>query len=177
MHGQVKTGSLLVTALQARPNPIDVDFRRTALIVVDMQNAFASRGGMFDLAGFDISGASRVIAVNRALLGAARQAGVRVIYLQMTFKRDLSDAGDPGRRCDESFWSGFQPASDALELRACVRLGDYCGTNWRSAADGDPEGCTHLNIEPFARYLHGAWPVVQHGRPACGTSCPHLGRR
>ena len=84
-----------MTALPARPNPIDVDFRRTALIVVDMQNAFASKGGMFDLAEFDISGASRVIEVNRELLGAARKAGVRVIYLQMTFKRDLSDAGDP----------------------------------------------------------------------------------
>lgn len=84
-----------MAALKARPNPIDVDFRRTALIVVDMQNAFASKGGMFDLAGFDISGASRVIAVNREVLGAARHAGVRVIYLQMTFKRDLSDAGDP----------------------------------------------------------------------------------
>jgi len=84
-----------VTALPARPNPIDVDLTRTALIVVDMQNAFASKGGMFDLAGFDISGASRVIEVNRKLLRAARQAGVKVIYLQMTFKRDLSDAGDP----------------------------------------------------------------------------------
>jgi ureidoacrylate peracid hydrolase len=84
-----------VAALTARPNPIDVDFRRAALIVVDMQNAFASKGGMFDLAGFDISGASRVIAVNRELLGAARKASVKVIYLQMTFKRDLSDAGDP----------------------------------------------------------------------------------
>jgi len=95
MHRQATIGSLLVTALPARPNPIDVDLTRTALIVVDMQNAFASKGGMFDLAGFDISGASRVIEVNRKLLRAARQAGVKVIYLQMTFKRDLSDAGDP----------------------------------------------------------------------------------
>jgi len=79
----------------AKPNPIDVDFARTAFVVVDMQNAFASKGGMFDLAGFDISDASRVIAVNRQLLSTARQAGVSVIYLQMTFKRDLSDAGDP----------------------------------------------------------------------------------
>ena len=53
------------------------------------------KGGMFDLAGFDISGASRVIDVNRELAGVARRASVRVIYLQMTFKRDLSDAGDP----------------------------------------------------------------------------------
>ena len=59
-----------------------------------MQNAFASKGGMFDLAGFDISGAARVIEINRTILAAARQVGVKVIYLQMTFKRDLSDAGD-----------------------------------------------------------------------------------
>lgn len=82
-------------ALRAKPNQISIDLRRTALIVVDMQNAFASKGGTFDLAGFDISGAARVIEVNQAILGAGRRAGVKVIYLQMTFKRDLSDAGDP----------------------------------------------------------------------------------
>ena len=60
-----------------------------------MQNAFASKGGMFDLAGLDISGAARVIEVNQAILAAARRVGVKVIYLQMTFRRDLSDAGDP----------------------------------------------------------------------------------
>ena len=82
-------------ALRAKPNEISIDLRRTAVIVVDMQNAFASKGGMFDLAGFDISGAVRVIEVNQAILAAARRVGVKVIYLQMTFKRDLSDAGDP----------------------------------------------------------------------------------
>ena len=30
----------------------------TALIIVDMQNAYASPGGYLDLAGFDISGAA-----------------------------------------------------------------------------------------------------------------------
>jgi ureidoacrylate peracid hydrolase len=84
-----------VITLLARPNQLSIDLRRTAVVVVDMQNAFASKGGMFDLAGFDISGAARVIEINQAILAAARQAGVKVIYLQMTFKRDLSDAGDP----------------------------------------------------------------------------------
>ena len=83
-----------MTTLKARPHAVAIDLRRTALIVVDMQNAFATRGGMFDLAGFDISGASRVIKVNQELVGAARRAGIGVIYLQMTFKPDLSDAGD-----------------------------------------------------------------------------------
>lgn len=81
--------------LQARPEPVTLDTARTALIVVDMQNAFASKGGMFDLAGHDISGAGPVIDVHRRLLPAARAAGVKVIYLQMAFRPDLSDAGGP----------------------------------------------------------------------------------
>ena len=34
-----------------------------------------------------------MIAVNQKLLGACRKAGVKVIYLQMTYQADLSDAG------------------------------------------------------------------------------------
>jgi ureidoacrylate peracid hydrolase len=81
--------------LTARPETVEIDLGRTAFIVVDMQNAFASREGMFDLAGFDISGAAKAIQVNRHLLAAARKAGVQVIYLQMTYKSDLSNAGGP----------------------------------------------------------------------------------
>ena len=51
-----------MVTLAARPASIEIDPARTALVVVDMQNAFASKGGMFDLAGFDISGAPAVIA-------------------------------------------------------------------------------------------------------------------
>lgn len=81
--------------LNARPEPVTPDTARTALIVVDMQNAFASKGGMFDLAGHDISGAVPVIDLHKRLLPAVRAAGVQVIYLQMSFKPDLSDAGGP----------------------------------------------------------------------------------
>jgi ureidoacrylate peracid hydrolase len=80
--------------LKAKPEPLEIAFDQTAIVVVDMQNAFASRGGMFDLAGFDISGAAPVVEVNRRLLAACRRAGLQVIYLQMTYKPDLSDAGD-----------------------------------------------------------------------------------
>jgi ureidoacrylate peracid hydrolase len=80
--------------LNARPEPITIDLERTALVIVDMQNAFASKGGMFDLAGFDISGAASAIEVTRRLLSIARKAGLAVIHLQMTFKPDLSNAGD-----------------------------------------------------------------------------------
>ncbi len=81
--------------LNARPQPVRIAPAETAVVVVDMQNAFASKGGMFDLAGFDISGAAPAIDANRRLLKAAREAGISVIYLQMSYKPDLSDAGDP----------------------------------------------------------------------------------
>ena len=81
--------------LDAKPDAIDLDVNRTAVIVVDMQNSFVSPGGMFDLAGLDISDAPRVIDVHRSVLGACRQASVPVIYLQMTYLPDLSDAGGP----------------------------------------------------------------------------------
>jgi len=84
----------IMPTLPTRPQPIDLDLGRTAVIVVDMQNAFASPGGMFDLAGHDLSGAAPAVAATGRLLAAARAAGVPVIYLQMGFKPDLSDAGD-----------------------------------------------------------------------------------
>ena len=89
------TGRTAMVTLQAKPGPLDIDLERTALVVVDMQNSFVSKGGMFDLAGFDISGSGPVIEVNRRLLAACRKAAVEVVYLMMAFKPDLSDAGDP----------------------------------------------------------------------------------
>jgi ureidoacrylate peracid hydrolase len=50
-----------MTRLKAKPEPVEVDFSQTALVVVDMQNGFASRGGMLDIAGVDISGAPAVV--------------------------------------------------------------------------------------------------------------------
>ena len=84
-----------MVALAARPEPVDIDLKHTALICVDMQNAFVSKGGMFDLAGFDISKAPDVIKTHQRLLPACRKAGLKVIYLVIAFKPDLSDAGNP----------------------------------------------------------------------------------
>ena len=84
-----------MTTLKAKPENIDIELGRSALLVVDMQNAFAKPGGMLDLVGADISGAQAVIENNAKLVAAARNAGVEVIYLAMTYKADLSDAGGP----------------------------------------------------------------------------------
>ena len=80
---------------QARPEPVDVDLAKSAVVVVDMQNAFASKKGMLDIAGADLSGAPRVVGVISQLLDAARRAALPIVYLQMGYKADLSDGGGP----------------------------------------------------------------------------------
>jgi ureidoacrylate peracid hydrolase len=84
-----------MTKLQSRPEPVEVDLAKSALVVVDMQNAFASPRGLLDLAGADISGAPSVVGVIAQLLPAARRSGMPVVYLQMGYKADLSDSGGP----------------------------------------------------------------------------------
>jgi ureidoacrylate peracid hydrolase len=81
--------------LEAKPVPIEVELKNAAVVVVDMQNAFASKGGMLDISGADISGASRVVQSIKSVLSAARQAGVLVVYVQMGYKPDLSNSGGP----------------------------------------------------------------------------------
>lgn len=81
--------------LNAKPEPVEIDLARSAVVVVDMQNAFASKKGMLDIAGVDISGAPAVIHSIAGVLGAARQASVPIVYLQMGFKPDLSNSGGP----------------------------------------------------------------------------------
>jgi nicotinamidase-related amidase len=46
-------------------------------------------------AGADISGAQKAIAPTAKVLAAARQAGMKIIYLKMGYRGDLSDLGAP----------------------------------------------------------------------------------
>ena len=79
--------------LQADPNDIEVEVARTAVIVVDMQNDFGTKGGIFDHAGVDISGIRKAVVPTRRALDAARNSGIKIVYLKMGFKPDLSDLG------------------------------------------------------------------------------------
>lgn len=81
--------------LQSKPEPVEVDLEKSAVVVVDMQNAFATRNGMLDIAGADISGAPGVVSVIGRVLSAARRAVMPVVYLQMGYQADLSDSGGP----------------------------------------------------------------------------------
>lgn len=79
--------------LPTRPEPLQIDLARAAVVVVDMQNAFASPGGLLDLAGIDITGAAAVTRTIGQVLPAARARGVPVVYLQTGYKPDLSNGG------------------------------------------------------------------------------------
>jgi ureidoacrylate peracid hydrolase len=85
-----------MVTLPARPEPIRVCADETAVIVVDMQNAYASPGGYLDLAGFDIGGAAAVIEESAKVIETARGAGVTVIYFQNGWDAAYVDAGGPG---------------------------------------------------------------------------------
>jgi ureidoacrylate peracid hydrolase len=82
--------------LPARPEALRLDVAKTALIVVDMQNAYASPGGYLDIAGFDISGAAAAIERIATAVEAARRAGIPVVFLQNGWDKDYVEAGGPG---------------------------------------------------------------------------------
>jgi ureidoacrylate peracid hydrolase len=80
-------------AVEAKPGPFTLTAQDTAVIVVDMQNDFGAPGGMFDLAGIDISGIRKAIAPTAAVISAARRTRIPIVYLKMAFQPDLSDLG------------------------------------------------------------------------------------
>lgn len=91
--GAHETGAV---TLNARPEALRLAPRQTAVVVIDMQNAYASPGGYVDLAGFDIAGAAGVIGKIADVLKTARAAGVQVVYLQNGWDADYVEAGGPG---------------------------------------------------------------------------------
>src|SRR5207302_10819271 len=82
------------TIIEADPEPVTVNCAETAVVVVDMQNDFCSKGGLFDRAGINISAVQKAVGPTRKVLSAARDAGITIVYLKMGFRADLSDLGD-----------------------------------------------------------------------------------
>ena len=111
--------------IDAKPEPMSIDPARTAVIVVDMQNDFGAEGGMFARAGIDIAPIRKAIEPTKAVLTAARGAGVKVVYLKMEFHPDLSNAGPS----ESPNWIKHQPlrvgeritAPDGTQSRILVR--------------------------------------------------------
>ena len=77
-----------MTELRMTPTP-----GRTALIVVDMQNAFCTEEGSIAKIGLDITMLKAAVQPCRRLIEGARAAGVPVIYTRYIFRADYADGG------------------------------------------------------------------------------------
>jgi ureidoacrylate peracid hydrolase len=79
--------------LEARPEAIRIVPSQTGLIVVDLQNGYASEGGYRSILGQDVSNSKAVIANSARLIECARTAGVSIVFLKNGWDRDLKTAG------------------------------------------------------------------------------------
>jgi ureidoacrylate peracid hydrolase len=83
--------------LQAEPAAVEIDLKRTAVIIVDMQNTFCKKGGGFDLGGRDISLIPATYGPINRIAGAARARKVKVIYVVHRLTPDAREVGPLSR--------------------------------------------------------------------------------
>ncbi|PJE36241.1 pyrimidine utilization protein B [Pseudooceanicola lipolyticus] len=156
-------------SIPARPEPLVCDPARTALVVIDMQHAYLSKGGYLDLVGFGVEGSDRVIDQVGRCIAAARAANILVIYLQNGFDPELTQAGPEsspvyhksnplkfmranpeyrgklitvGSR-DYELVDAIQPAPGEIVLHKS-RYSAFCGTRLEALLRG--RGITHLVV-------------------------------
>ena len=114
-----------VVTIEAKPGPLRIDTRETAVLVVDMQNDFGAEGGMFHRAGIDISPIRSAVKPLARVLDSARKEGIKIVYLKMAFRPDLSDAGSPGSpNRERHIMLGVGqpvPAPDGSDARVLIR--------------------------------------------------------
>ena len=76
----------------AEPGPIDLDWSKTALVIIDMQRDFMEPGGFGETLGNDVTQLARAVKPIAAVLKLAREAGVLVVHTREGHLPDLSDA-------------------------------------------------------------------------------------
>lgn len=91
----IEADAAFAVHIDARPEPFDLNLTQTAIVVIDLQNGYASPGGYRELIGQDISAARQVIGNTLRLLDAARAAALTVILLKNGWDIELKSAGGP----------------------------------------------------------------------------------
>jgi nicotinamidase-related amidase len=76
----------------AEPEPIELDWAATALVIIDMQRDFMEPGGFGETLGNDVSQLARAVKPIGAVLAAARDTGMMVVHTREGHLPDLSDA-------------------------------------------------------------------------------------
>ncbi len=80
-----------MAVIAADPYEFAFDPAHTALVIIDMQRDFLEPGGFGAALGNDVALLRRTIAPTRAVLEAARRAGLLVIHTREGHRPDLAD--------------------------------------------------------------------------------------
>ena len=78
--------------IDAEPEPISINFDRTAVVIIDMQRNFLEPGGFGETLGNDVSLLTAAIGPCKALLAGARRAKMLVIHTREGHRPDMADA-------------------------------------------------------------------------------------
>lgn len=119
-----------LVSIAAQPAPIELDPRRLALILIDMQRDFLEPGGFGAALGNDVARLAGAIEPCRRLLASARRAGLLVLHTREGHRPDLADA----------------PPAKVLRAPPGMRIGDP-GPMGRILVRGEPG---HAIIAPLA---------------------------
>ncbi|MEE2733091.1 MAG: cysteine hydrolase [Pseudomonadota bacterium] len=82
----------MAVTIKAEPESIELEWARTALVIIDMQRDFIEPGGFGSSLGNDVSKLRRAIVPCQGLLAVARAQGLMVIHTREGHRADLSDA-------------------------------------------------------------------------------------
>lgn len=80
-----------MATIKARPFDFNLDPKKTALIVIDMQRDFVEPGGFGETLGNDVTRLQAIIPATAALIAGFRKAGLTVVHTRECHRADLAD--------------------------------------------------------------------------------------
>ncbi len=92
--------------LKAEATHLEIDLTRTAIMVIDMQNTFITKGGMFDIKGENTELHRKIIEPTNSIIQVARTRGCKIVFTRQIFSPDLRETGGP----ESVHWNRVYPS-------------------------------------------------------------------
>jgi ureidoacrylate peracid hydrolase len=87
--------------IEAKPSPLEIDIERSTVLIIDVQNCTASDGGMWNLAGLDVSKFQNILGPITRLTESFRSKDRKVVYIVHCYSSDFRELGEP----DSVLWA------------------------------------------------------------------------